>query len=83
MGKSKLQRALHAEKGTDFKKLKQKKKAKEAEKRKVELGGAPESDSDDEIEDIVEDVVEDEDDEEEEEHQVCGWNDSGDFSSDF
>lgn len=83
MGKSKLQRALHAEKGTDFKKLKQKKKAKEAVKRKVELGGAPESDSDEEIENVVEDVVEDEDDEEEEEHEVCGWNASGDFQGIF
>ncbi|KAK0392176.1 hypothetical protein NLU13_1674 [Sarocladium strictum] len=38
--KSKLRMAIAAEKGVDFKKLKQKKKAKEAEKRKEANGGA-------------------------------------------
>jgi rRNA-processing protein EBP2 len=59
--KSKLKLALAAEKGVDFKKLKEKKKHKEALKRKRLDGGAPltagvDANSDDAADEVVEEL---------------------------
>ncbi|CAK7269664.1 rRNA-processing protein EBP2 [Sporothrix epigloea] len=65
MGRSKLKVALAAEKGTDFKKLKEKKKYKAALKEKSKK--AAEEDDDDEDDEDFEDDGEEDDDEESEE----------------
>ncbi|KAI8958896.1 Ebp2-domain-containing protein [Daldinia sp. FL1419] len=84
MGKSKLKVALAAEKGVDFKKLKEKKKHKERVKKRQEReskngGGSDEEDSDvDEDEDEIKDgaelidneAEEDEEDEEDEDENI-------------
>ncbi|KAM5342737.1 hypothetical protein ACJ41O_013703 [Fusarium nematophilum] len=86
--KSKLKMALAAEKGTDFKKLKLKRKQKEAEKRnKAARGGAPEKDEDsgadeEEVEDeVVEDGEEDEEEEGNSKFNLDGIDDSDDSDS--
>ncbi|VUC37842.1 unnamed protein product [Clonostachys rosea] len=65
--KGRLKMALAAEKGTDFKKLNQKKKAKEAAKKKaakeVVEEKPTESDEEEEVEEEVEDVEDEEDEE--------------------
>ncbi|WAO93666.1 Hypothetical protein NCS54_01122000 [Fusarium falciforme] len=82
--KGKLKMALAAEKGTDFKKLKLKRKQKEAEKRNkaARRGAAEESDEEEEVEN---EVAEDDDDEDEEDEQVQynleGIDDSDDSDS--
>ncbi|KAF7562581.1 hypothetical protein G7046_g1565 [Stylonectria norvegica] len=81
--KSKLRLALNAEKGTDFKKLKQKKKQKEAAKlKKSASGGAPEDSAEDDDVEIAEaapvdeDVEDEDEDEEENEIDLDGVDDS-------
>ena len=62
--KSKLRMAIAAEKGVDFKKLKEKKKYKEAVKRKAVEGGGVSLVEEDEV-DVVDEVDEDEEDSDE------------------
>lgn len=74
--KSKLKMALAAEKGTDFKKLKLKRKQKDAARQSRKAAGrgaVEEKSSDEEEEEEKEEEVVDgaEEDEEEEGHQVC------------
>ncbi|CAK7202383.1 rRNA-processing protein EBP2 [Sporothrix eucalyptigena] len=74
MGRSKLKVALAAHKGTDFKKLKEKKKYKAALKEKSNKAGSRNNDEDDDDEDEEEDDEEweDEQDDSEDEDEVRG-----------
>lgn len=70
--KSKLKMAIAAEKGVDFKKLKQERKRKEALKQKAQRGAEKEEEEEEEAGDSSNDDEEDEDDDaDENENGVC------------